>query len=118
VITFRVKAPKASKSPDEIMDEAMALALERTIARVRTFWPEDTGYSLSRFRFLRVKSGHYRLINDARYSSFVHRKGESQPLVDRFRVIIREELNRAIAELDRAFTESIEAMAFEGFGDG
>lgn len=66
----------------ERADAAIRIEASAAAKRIAAKWPVDTGFSRSQWRAVQIAVGKWQIVNRANYTAFVHRRGETTPLVD------------------------------------
>lgn len=65
----------------ERADAAIRIEASAAAKRIAARWPVDTGFSRSQWRAVQIAVGKWQIVNRANYTEYVHRKGETTPLV-------------------------------------
>lgn len=94
LISLAERSGDASGRIDSLVaEEASAL-----VERIRARWPVDTGFSKALWSLARVGRMDFAVVNRAVYAGYVHRAGETTPLVD---TMVVAEIQRTIARIER-----------------
>lgn len=82
----------------ERADAAIRIEASAAAKRIAAKWPVDTGFSRARWRAVQRGVANWAIVNDANYAEYVHRKGQTTPLVQ---TLVPAEIRVAVTRIGK-----------------